>query len=136
MDKEMFLELNNINVLPLSVFEPNRTSLGETCRHVLQRQPPTQSLDQLGQALLHEWQRIPQVKIPNFIRSMPMRCRIVSWFCSSSLSGGWSTKHVYPFLLDPSVVSQRNTEEQSKHACTIQKKTQSHTITWVNLRWR
>ena len=71
------LTQNNINVLPLSVFEPNRTSLGGTCRHVRQRQPPTQSLDQLSQALLHEWQRIPQVKIPNFIRSMPMRCRIV-----------------------------------------------------------
>jgi hypothetical protein len=34
-------------------------------------------LEQLSQALKREWQRIPQVRIQNLIRSLPWRCRIV-----------------------------------------------------------
>ncbi|GFW42830.1 transposable element Tcb2 transposase [Trichonephila clavipes] len=43
-------------------------------RQVAGHQPPPQTLQELGRALLEEWDRIPQLVINSLIDSMPQRC--------------------------------------------------------------
>ncbi|GFU00523.1 transposable element Tcb2 transposase [Trichonephila clavipes] len=43
-------------------------------RRVACRQPPSQTLQELGRAILEEWDRIPQLVINSLIDSMPQRC--------------------------------------------------------------
>ena len=56
---------NNINVLPWPSNSPDLNPIehlwDEFDRLVRQRQAPAKSLNQLSQALLHEWQRLPRV---------------------------------------------------------------------------
>ena len=74
-----FLTQKIINILQLPsnppALNPIKHLWDEIDRRIRQRQPPSQSLDQLSQALQHDWQRIPQTRIQNLIRSMPRRCR-------------------------------------------------------------
>jgi hypothetical protein len=46
-------------------------------KHVCQRQPPTQTLDELRQMLQQEWRTIPKKQCEKFYESMPRRCRAV-----------------------------------------------------------
>ena len=76
-----FVTQSNIYELPWPSKSPDLNPIehlwDEFDRRVCQRQSSPQSLDQFSQALQHEWQRIPQVRIQNLIRFMPRRCRTV-----------------------------------------------------------
>ena len=75
-----FQTQNNINVLPWSSKSPDWNQLEHLCDELDRRvhQTPHELLDRLGQALQHEWQMIPHVRIQNVIRFMSRRCRTVS----------------------------------------------------------
>jgi hypothetical protein len=58
-------------------FEPNITFVDDLDRRVRSRQPAPQILQELQQALVQEWGRIPQDCIRQLIESMPRRVRVV-----------------------------------------------------------
>ena len=74
-----FLARHNIIVLPCPSKSPDLNPIehlwDELDKRVCQHQPSPQSLDQLGQALQDEWQRIPQIPTQHLIRSASKRCR-------------------------------------------------------------
>ena len=75
------LEQSNINALPWpfksSVFNTFEHLWYWLFKHVCQRQPPTQTLDELRQMLQQEWRTIPKKQCEKFYESMPRRCRAV-----------------------------------------------------------
>ena len=58
-------------------FEPNITFVDDLDRRVRSRQPAPQILQELQQALVQEWGRIPQDCIRQLNESMPRRVRVV-----------------------------------------------------------
>ena len=72
------LQSNNVNVLPWPALSPDMSPiehvwdlLGQRLRR---RRAQPQNLVQLEQALLQEWQNIPQADIQAMINSMRRRC--------------------------------------------------------------
>ena len=76
-----FLAQNNIIVLPWPALSPDLSPIehlwDEMDRRVRRRQPPPQSTQQLHNALLEEWNNIPQGFIQLLIGSMRRRCQAV-----------------------------------------------------------
>jgi transposase len=76
-----YLEQNNINVLPWPSKSPDLDLIVHLYDHldkrVRQRQPPSQTLDQLCLMLQQEWRTIPRNNVGKLIESIPRRCRTV-----------------------------------------------------------
>ena len=76
-----FLAQNNIDVLPWPALSPDLSPIeqfwDEMDRRVRRRQPQPQSTQQLRNALLQEWNSIPQGFIQLLIGSMRRRCQAV-----------------------------------------------------------
>ena len=76
-----YLEQNNINVLPWPSKSPDLNPIehfrDQLDKRVRQRQPPSQTLDQLRQMLQQEWRTIPRNNVRNLIESMLRRGRTV-----------------------------------------------------------
>ena len=76
-----FLKQNHIRVLPWPALSPGLSPIEhlwyELGRRVRQRQNPTETLHELRNALVHEWNNIPQVFIQGLIGSMRRRCEAV-----------------------------------------------------------
>ena len=76
-----YLEQNNISMLPWLSKSPDLIPiehiLDHLDKHVRQRKPPPQTLDQLCQMLQQECRTIPRNKVRTLIESMPRRCRAV-----------------------------------------------------------
>jgi hypothetical protein len=73
-----FLNQNHIRVLPLSPgLSPIEHLWDELGRRVRHRQNLTETLQELRDALVHEWNNIPQVFIQRLICSMRRRCEAV-----------------------------------------------------------
>ena len=60
-----FLNQNHIRVLPLPTLSPDL------------RQNPQETLQELRNALMHEWNNIPRAFIQRLIGSMRRRCEVV-----------------------------------------------------------
>ena len=75
------LQYQSITVIPGPLQSPDLNPiehlLEELDRRVRQRQPQPQTIQPLQQALQHEWQKIPQVRIHRHIESMSRRVRTV-----------------------------------------------------------
>jgi hypothetical protein len=73
-----YLDQNNINVLTWPSKSPDLNPIehlwDELDKRVRQRQPPTQTLNQLRQMFQQEWRTIPRSNMRNMIESMPRRC--------------------------------------------------------------
>ena len=77
----LFLAQNNIDNLPWPARPPDLSPIehlwDEMDRRVHRRQPPPQSTQQLRNALLKEWNNIPQGLIQLLIGSMRRWCQTV-----------------------------------------------------------
>lgn len=73
-----FLQANQINVLDWPPLSPDMSPIehvwDELGRRVYARNPPPQTIQQLQQALIAEWNNLPQQRISNKILSMRRRC--------------------------------------------------------------
>jgi len=88
------LQQNDVNVMPWPALSPDMAHIehvwDELGRRVRARVPPPADVRQLRDALLEEWNNLPQQRITNIVSSMRRRCRacIASdgsytryWFC-------------------------------------------------------
>ena len=73
-----FLGNNNVNVLDWPSLSPDLAPIeniwAQLKSRVYARQPPPNNVQQLQQALVQEWNNIPQINIANVIGSMRRRC--------------------------------------------------------------
>jgi transposase len=73
-----YLNQENINTMDWPSKSPDLSPIenlwDELGRRVNQRPHPPQNVVQLQQALLHEWQHIPQARIQHLFHSMRRRC--------------------------------------------------------------
>jgi transposase len=73
-----FLQENNINVMDWPSLSPDLAPIehlwDELGRRVYARRLPPATVQQLEQALIQEWQRIPQNSIKSEVLSMRRRC--------------------------------------------------------------
>ena len=76
-----FLNQNHIRVLPWSALSPDLSPIehlwDELGRRVRHRQNPPETLQELRDALVHEWNNISQAFIQRLIGSMRRRCDVV-----------------------------------------------------------
>jgi hypothetical protein len=76
-----FLNQNHIRVLPWPAFLPDLSPIehlwDELGRRVRHRQNPPETLQELHDALVHEWNNIPQSFIQQLIGFMRRRCEAV-----------------------------------------------------------
>ena len=76
-----FLKQNHIRVLPWPALSPDLSPIehlwDELCRRVHHRQNLPVTLKELRDALVHEWNNIPQAFIQRLIGSMRRRCEAV-----------------------------------------------------------
>jgi hypothetical protein len=76
-----FLNQNHIRVLPWPAFLPDLSPIehlwDELGRRVRHRQNPPETLQELHDALVHEWNNIPQSFIQRLIGFMRRRCEAV-----------------------------------------------------------
>ena len=76
-----FLNQNHIRVLPWPALSPDLSPIehlwDELGRRVRHRQNPPETLQELRDALVHEWNNIPQAFIQRLIGSMRRRCEAV-----------------------------------------------------------
>jgi hypothetical protein len=76
-----FLNQNYIRVLPWPALSPDLSPIEhlwyEFGRRVRHRQNPPETLQELSDALVHEWNNIPQSFIQRLIGSMRRRCEAV-----------------------------------------------------------
>lgn len=72
-----YLQAHNIDVLPWPAFSPDLNPIehlwDELDRRVRRRDNPPSSVPELEQALLQEWNNIPQMTVNNLINSMTRR---------------------------------------------------------------
>ena len=72
-----YLQAHNIDVLPWPAFSPDLNPIEhlweELDRRVRRRDNPPSSVLELEQALLQEWNNIPQMTVNNLIKSMTRR---------------------------------------------------------------
>ena len=77
----VFLKQNHIRVLPWPALSPDLSPTehlwDELGRRFRQRQNPPETLQELRDALVHEWNNIPQAFIQRLIGSMRWRCEAV-----------------------------------------------------------
>ena len=73
----VYLQAHNIDVLPWPAFFPDLNPIehlwDELDRRVRRRDNPPSSVPELEQALLQEWNNIPQMTVNNLINSMTRR---------------------------------------------------------------
>ena len=76
-----YLQAHNIDVLPWPAFSPDLNHIehlwDELDRRVRRRDNPPSSVPELEQALLQEWNNIPQMTVNNLINSMTRRVQSV-----------------------------------------------------------
>ena len=75
---QQYLQAHNINTIAWPSLSPDLAPIehvwDELGRRVYQRNPAPRNVNQLRQALLQEWQLIPQRRITNIINTMRQRC--------------------------------------------------------------
>ena len=76
-----FPNQNHIRILPWPLLPSDLSSIehlwDELGRRVCHRKHPTETLQELCDALVHEWKNIPQALIQRLIGSMHRRCEAV-----------------------------------------------------------
>jgi hypothetical protein len=76
-----FLNQNHIRVLPWLALSPNLSPIEHLWdvlgSHISHRQNPPETLQELRDALVHEWNNTPQAFIQRLIDSMRLRCKAV-----------------------------------------------------------
>jgi len=75
---QQFLAQHNINVLEWAAMSPDMSPIehlwDELKRHVYARAKPPTNVNQLREAVIEEWENIPQQLISNLVRSIRRRC--------------------------------------------------------------
>ena len=75
---QQYLQAHNINTIAWPSLSPDLAPIehvwDELGRRVYQRNPAPRNVNELRQALLQEWQLIPQRRITNIINTMRQRC--------------------------------------------------------------
>jgi transposase len=78
---QALLNQNHIRVLPWPALSPDLSLIehlwDELGRRVRHRQSPRETLQELCDALVHQWNNIPQTFIQRLIGSMRRRCEAV-----------------------------------------------------------
>jgi hypothetical protein len=80
-----FLQANNVNTLPWPIRSPHLAPIDMLSRQIRENHHPFKSLQELENALIIEWNVIPQYRFQQIIRGMQKRC-----IATITANGAWT----------------------------------------------